>query len=138
MGGHTRQVYPHWKRRIFRARNIGCRFSVFLQILIQLLDHSGCAATENTSLSSVFTTCCEVGCSFCIFLIDPVAKLVRNWTLKKHLAFLVKSVYTNYVFEASMRGDTQDRFTPMGKLQCLEAGTLGAVFRCFYKYRRSF
>ena len=90
------------------------------------------------SLNAVFTRFCESVRSFSIFLIVLAATLLQNGRWQKHQGFLLKSLLKSYVFGASMWGDTQDRFTPIGKADYLAPEACVAVSACFCEYRVSF
>ena len=75
----------------------------------------------------VFAKQCGV---FFIFLIVLAATLLQNGRWQKHQGFLLKSLLKSYIFGASMWGDTQDWFTPIGKADYLGPEACVAVFAC--------
>ena len=90
------------------------------------------------SLNAVFTRFCEAVRTFSVFLIVLAATLLQNGQWEKHQGFLLKSLLECYAFGASMWGDTQDRFTPIGKADYLGLEACVVVFACFCEPRFSF
>ena len=90
------------------------------------------------SLNQVFMHFCEAVLTFSVFLIVLAASLLQNGQWQQHQGFLLKSLLKSYVLGASMWGDTQDRFTPIGKADYLGLAACVAVFACFCEYRFSF
>ena len=83
------------------------------------------------SLLSFFASVSNVCCSLFNILRLRRCRVGLKWTLKKHQGFLLDSIVRNCIFGASVRGGTQARFTPIGKVVFLGPGTLPALFTCF-------